>query len=240
MQKLISSLFILGAKATKQQLSGRMMQLNKWPAISGIHLLGNSTSSNQSTPSNLSTSAMVRPSSGEETLSISSDDGWLSEETMSLPNNVSLTQSQEQGSNSVNVSVPQQGMEPQSNSTDLSVQGQKKPESSSTDTSIPQCLNVAESVEVSSNSPLTPSEVMQLYQQSCSRMNMAAKMSVKLFDEETRMTHNVAGRNKSQLDTKIIDYIKTQCFNFLYVNQVRTWKRSGLNVLKQSTRCPED
>ena len=104
---------------------------------------------------------MVRPSSREETLSISSDDGWLSEETMSLPSNVSLTQSQEQGSNSANnVSVPQQGMEPQSNSTDLSVQGQKKSESSSTDISIPQCLNVAENVEVSSNSPLTPSEVM--------------------------------------------------------------------------------
>ena len=79
------------------------------------------------------------------------------------------------------MSVPQQGMEPQSNSTDLSVQGQKKPESSSTDTST-QCLNIAENVEVSSNSPLTPSEVMQLYQQSC----MAAKMSVKLFDEETQ------------------------------------------------------
>ena len=174
---------------------------------------------------------MVRPSSREETLSISSDDGWLSEETMSLPSNVSLTQSQEQGSNSANnVSVPQQGMEPQSNSTDLSVQGQKKSESSSTDISIPQCLNVAENVEVSSNSPLTPSEVMQLYQQSCSRMNMAAKMSVKLFDEETRMTHNVAGRNKSQLDTKIIDYIKTQCFEFFPC-------KSSENMEKEWSEC---
>ena len=85
----------------------------------------------------------------------------------------------------------------------------------STDISIPRCLKVpqvAENVEV--YSLMTPSDLMQLYQQSCSRMNMAAKLSVKLFDEQTRLTHNVSGRGKSKLDPAIIEYIKLQCFDF--------------------------
>ena len=38
--------------------------------------------------------------------------------------------------------------------------------------------------------------VMQIVKKSCSRMNFAARLSVRLFDEETRLTHNVSGRGK--------------------------------------------
>ena len=80
---------------------------------------------------------------------------------------------------------------------------------------MPRCLKVpqvAENVEV--DSLMTPSDLMQLYQQSSSRMNKAAKMSVKLFDEQTSLTHNVSGRGKPKLDSAIIQYIKLQCFDF--------------------------
>ena len=61
-------------------------------------------------------------------------------------------------------------------------------------------------------------EIMQMAMKSCSRMNFAAKLSVRLFDEETRLTHNVAGRGKPQLDTKIMAYIKAKCFEVFPCN----------------------
>ena len=53
---------------------------------------------------------------------------------------------------------------------------------------------------------MTPLDLMQLYQQSCSGMNMAAKLSVKLFDKETRLTYNVLGKGKAKLNWAIIKY----------------------------------
>jgi len=43
-------------------------------------------------------------------------------------------------------------------------------------------------------------------------MNFAAKLSVRLFDEDTHLTHNVAGRGKPKLDPKIKSFIKAKCF----------------------------
>ena len=43
-------------------------------------------------------------------------------------------------------------------------------------------------------------------------MNFATRFSVRLFDEEMQLTHNVAGRGKPKLDPKIISFIKCKCF----------------------------
>lgn len=179
------------------------------------------------------------PSSGEDTLSISSDDGLLSEEILAI--NASMAQTE--GSVSTNsLSEPQGQTEPESNSTNLSVpQHEKKPESNSIDISVPQCLQVppvGKSVEVSSL--MTQTDLMQLYQQSCSRMNMAAKMSVRLFDEETRLTHNVSGRGKPKLNPKIIEFIRLQCFDFFPCkssdNMEREWSECVKAIDEKSRR----
>ena len=173
------------------------------------------------------------PSSGEETLSaaVSSDDDILSADTSTT--NVSVAQTdKELESNSINSGLEPQsqaGLGPECNATKSSVpQPEKK---NSTDISMPRCLKVpqvAENVEVCSL--MTPSDLMQLYQQSCSRMNMAAKLSVKLFDEQTRLTHNVSGRGKSKLDMAIIEYIKLQCFDFFSC-------KSSENMEKEWAEC---
>lgn len=79
---------------------------------------------------------------------------------------------------------------------------------------VPSCISVppiGANVEVSL---LPPTELMQLYQKSCSRMNFAAKLSEKLFDQETRITHNVSGRGKPKLDPEVVAFIRAQCFEF--------------------------
>ena len=116
-----------------------------------------------------------------------------------------------------------------------------QPEKKNSTDIMPRCLKVpqvAENAEVCSL--MTPSDLMQLYQQSCSRMNMAAKLSVKLFDKQTRLTHNVFGRGKSKLDPVIIKYTKLQCFDFFHVNQEKTWKKSGLSVSRLLTKSQGD
>ena len=61
---------------------------------------------------------------------------------------------------------------------------------------------------------LSVSEVTQIYVRSCSRGNMASKLVRRLVDETTRMTSNVNGRGKKQLDPDIIAYVKSKCFEF--------------------------
>ena len=46
---------------------------------------------------------------------------------------------------------------------------------------------------------------------SCSHTNFIAKLSVRLLDEETCLTHNVAGQGKPKLDPKTISFIKEKC-----------------------------
>ena len=84
------------------------------------------------------------------------------------------------------------------------------PIQASTSTMVP--TEPACEVELSHSNLIPDAEIMQMAMKSCSRMNFAAKLSVRLFDEETRLTHNVAGRGKPQLDTKIMAYIKAKCF----------------------------
>ena len=61
-------------------------------------------------------------------------------------------------------------------------------------------------------------------------MKFAAKMYTKLFNEETRFTHNVAGRGKPKLYPKITEYIKRKCFEIFLTNPMRTCKENGPNV----------
>ena len=61
---------------------------------------------------------------------------------------------------------------------------------------------------------LSISEVTQFYVKSCSRGNMAAKLVKNLFDEPTRMTSNVNGRDKKRLDPEIMAFVKWKCFEF--------------------------
>lgn len=84
------------------------------------------------------------------------------------------------------------------------------PVQATTSTTVP--IEPACEVEISHSNLIPDAELMQIVMKSCSRMNFAAKLSVRLFDEETRLTHNVSGRGKPQLDTKIIAYIKAKCF----------------------------
>ena len=149
--------------------------------------LDNSTSCERTPPFNhlsQSTSTMVHePSSGEEILSISRDDGLLSAEKSTT--NVSVAQTdKEPESNSINSGLESQsqaGLGPTCNPTKLFMPQTRK--KNSIGISMPQCLKVpqvAENVEV--GSLMTPSDLMQLYQHNCSHMNVAAKLSVKLFD----------------------------------------------------------
>ena len=133
---------------------------------------------------------MHRPSSGEETLSVSSDDGLLSAKTSTTNPSVAQT-NKESEFNSINSGLEQQRQAgPECNPTKSSV---PQPENkNSTDISMLQCQKVsqgAENVEV--DNLMTPSELMQLYQQSCSCINMVAKLSVKLFDEKNGLTKHI-------------------------------------------------
>ena len=67
-------------------------------------------------------------------------------------------------------------------------------------------------VEIDNANFIPDADIMQIVMKSCSRMNFAARMSVRLFDEETRLTHNVSGRGKPKLDPKRISFIKAKCF----------------------------
>ena len=61
-------------------------------------------------------------------------------------------------------------------------------------------------VEIDNANFIPDADVMQIVMKSCSRMNFASRLSVRLFDEETRLTHNVSGRGKPKLDPKRISY----------------------------------
>ena len=61
---------------------------------------------------------------------------------------------------------------------------------------------------------LTPSELTPIFMKSCSRKNMSVHLTRRLFSEKVRMTSNVSGRKKRQLDPKIITYIKSTAFRY--------------------------
>jgi len=61
-------------------------------------------------------------------------------------------------------------------------------------------------------------QIIQLKEKSCSRKNFAKNLACVLFDEETRLNSNVAGRGKRKLNPIIVQYIRSICFQF-YPNE---------------------
>jgi len=51
----------------------------------------------------------------------------------------------------------------------------------------------ASKIEISHSNLIPDAELMQIVMKRCSHMNFVAKLSVRLFDEDTQLTHNVAG-----------------------------------------------
>ena len=65
---------------------------------------------------------------------------------------------------------------------------------------------------------LTSAEITPIYVKSQSRRNFAALLVKNLFDAETRMRSNVAGRGKEQLDPEVMRYIKAKAFEYYECN----------------------
>lgn len=61
---------------------------------------------------------------------------------------------------------------------------------------------------------LPQSEVTLIFMKSCLRKNMSVHLTRRLFSEQVRMTSNVSGRNKRQLDPKVMSYIKSTSFKY--------------------------
>lgn len=61
---------------------------------------------------------------------------------------------------------------------------------------------------------LSLSEITPIYTKSRNRRNFAALLVQRLFDIQTRMRSNVAGRGKERLDPEIMKYIKAKCFEY--------------------------
>lgn len=61
---------------------------------------------------------------------------------------------------------------------------------------------------------LTSEEIKETLQKSTSRGNFATNLTRILFDERTRITSNVSGRNKKQLNPAIMNYIKATTFKY--------------------------
>ena len=68
--------------------------------------------------------------------------------------------------------------------------------------------------ESSEGDLLSHSQLTQIFMKSCSRKNMAVLMTRQLFSPEVRMSSNVSGRKKKQLDPKIIHFIRRKAFLF--------------------------
>ena len=65
---------------------------------------------------------------------------------------------------------------------------------------------------------LTSAEITPIYVRSQSRRNFAALLVKNLFDVETRMCSNVAGRGKEKLNPEIMKYVKAKVFEYYECN----------------------
>lgn len=65
---------------------------------------------------------------------------------------------------------------------------------------------------------LTSAEITPIYVKSQSRRNFAALLVKNLFDVETRIRSNVAGRGKEKLDPEIMKFIKAKVFEYYECN----------------------
>ena len=89
--------------------------------------------------------------------------------------------------------------------------------------------------EVSGSQPLSynrellsSSEITPIYVKSKNRNNFAALLVERLFDVQTRLKSNVAGRGKERLDPEIMQYIKAKVFEFYECNASEVkdqWKK---------------
>ena len=73
---------------------------------------------------------------------------------------------------------------------------------------------------------LSQNELTLIFMRSCSCKNMCVHLTRRLFSEKVRMTSNVSGRKKRQLDPKIISYIKATAFRYfptLYSDITKEW-----------------
>ena len=71
---------------------------------------------------------------------------------------------------------------------------------------------------------LSQSELTQIFMKSCSRKNMAVLLTRRLFSQEIRMSSNVSGRNKKQLNPQVMEFIRRKVFLFFPSTQVNTSK----------------
>ena len=55
-------------------------------------------------------------------------------------------------------------------------------------------------IEISTSNLIPDAELMQILMKRCSIKDFVAKLSVRLCDKETRITHNVAGCGKPKLE----------------------------------------
>ena len=65
---------------------------------------------------------------------------------------------------------------------------------------------------------LTSAEITPIYVRSQSRRNFAALLVKNLFDVETRMRSNVAGRGKEKLDPEVMKFVKAKVFEYYECN----------------------
>ena len=65
---------------------------------------------------------------------------------------------------------------------------------------------------------LSSAEITPIYVKSRNRNNFAALLVERLFDVQTRLKSNVAGRGKERLDPEVMRYIKAKVFQFYECN----------------------
>ena len=65
---------------------------------------------------------------------------------------------------------------------------------------------------------LSSAEITPIYVKSRNRNNFAALLVERLFDVQTRLKSNVAGRGKERLDPEVMGYIKAKVFQFYECN----------------------
>lgn len=64
-----------------------------------------------------------------------------------------------------------------------------------------------------------------------------ANLSARFFNEDTRLTHNVAGRGKPALDPAVISYIRTLSFKYYPCNVGEKYQSGWAECIKAIDEC---
>ena len=87
---------------------------------------------------------------------------------------------------------------------------------------------------------LTSGEISQIFLKSCSRKNFATLLVRRLFPEEIRKVSNVSGKDKKQLDPKVMKYIKETTFEHWSLAQTekvnKEWSECKIVIDKANRR----